>query len=137
MHRAKDGTTVQACLMHACDFALAGCRAIGPAFRGGGTAADPNDWSERQPAEQPSAGLEHSGRSPFQIAAREEMLLQSADQEGGIKIGTFDPVVGVGHPPLAERVHYHAQALASRREPVIVASTVGAARPAFNHTMVL
>src|SRR5882757_5518697 len=75
MHRAKDGTTVQACLMRACDFALAGCRAIGPAFRGGGTAADPNDWSERQPAEQPSAGLEHSGRSPFQIAARQEMLL--------------------------------------------------------------
>jgi hypothetical protein len=32
---------------------------------------------------------------------------------------TFDPVVGVGHSPLAERVHYHAQALASRREPVL------------------
>src|SRR5258708_32395750 len=80
MHRAKDGTTLQACLMRADDFALAGCRAIGPAFSGGWTAADPNDWSERQPAEQPSAGLEHSGRSPFQIAARQEMLLQSADR---------------------------------------------------------
>src|SRR5260370_25264127 len=62
---------------------------------------------------------------------------ESPDQEGEVKIGTFDPVVGVGHSPLAERVHYHAQALASRREPVLVTGTVGAARPAFNHTMVL
>src|ERR1700737_3983558 len=53
------------------------------------------------------------------------------------RAGTFDPVVGVGHSPLAERVHYHAQALTSRREPVLATGTVGAARPAFNHTMVL
>jgi hypothetical protein len=62
---------------------------------------------------------------------------KSNAKEGGIKIGTFDPVVGVGHSPLAERVHYHVQVLASRREPVLVTGTVGAARPAFNHTMVL
>ena len=70
MHRAKDGTTVQAYLMRASDFALAGCRAIGPAFRGGGTAADPNDRSEREHAQQTNAGLKHSGGLPFQIAAR-------------------------------------------------------------------
>jgi len=75
--------------------------------------------------------------APIRQRAQIDTLAQSPDQEGGIKIGTLDPVVGVGHSPLAERVHYHAQALASRREPVLVAGTVGAARPAFNHTMVL
>jgi pimeloyl-ACP methyl ester carboxylesterase len=43
---------------------------------------------------------------------------------GRTKIGALDPVVGVGHSPLAERVYYHAQALASRREPVLVTGTV-------------
>ena len=50
------------------------------AFRGAGTAADPNDWSEQEQAQQTNAGLEHLGRLPFQIAARQEMLLQSADR---------------------------------------------------------
>src|SRR3984893_10952282 len=68
--------------------------------------------------------------------AQIDTLAQSPDQEGGSKIGTFDPVVGVGHSPLAERAHYYVQALDSRREPVLVTGTLGA-RPAFNHTMVL
>src|SRR3984893_12938392 len=38
-----------------------------PAFREGGTAADPNDRSQPEQAEQPNAGLEHPGRLPFQL----------------------------------------------------------------------
>jgi hypothetical protein len=33
--------------------------------------------------------------------AQIDTLAQSPDQEGGIKIGTFDPVVGAGQSPLA------------------------------------
>src|ERR1700756_1930449 len=80
MHRAKDGTTVEARYTHACDLSRAGRRAIEPAFRWGRTAADPNDQSEREQAQQTNAGLEHLGRLPLQIAARQEMLLQSADR---------------------------------------------------------
>jgi hypothetical protein len=43
------------------------CFRFQPAFRGGGTAADPNDWSQRELAEQPNAGLERPGRLPFQL----------------------------------------------------------------------
>ena len=43
------------------------CFRFEPAFRGGGTAADPNDWTQREQAEQPNAGLEHPGRLPFQL----------------------------------------------------------------------
>src|ERR1700722_7784873 len=73
-HRAKDGTTVEARHTHACDLSRAGRRAIEPAFRWGRTAADPNDRSEREQAQQTNAGLEHLGRLPFQIAARQEMF---------------------------------------------------------------
>jgi hypothetical protein len=63
-------------------------------------------------------------------------LRKSPDQKGRIKIGAFDPIVGVGHPPLAECCHDIAQALAGRCEPVLVTGSV-TAWPAFNHTMVL
>src|ERR1700675_415424 len=69
-------------------------------------------------------------------ALRSTRLRNPHIRRAGIKIGTFDPVVGVGHSPLAERVHYRAQALAGRREPVLMTGAVGA-RPAFNDTVVL
>ena len=42
------------------------CFRFAPASAGG-MAADPNDWSQREQAEQPNAGLEHPGRLPFQL----------------------------------------------------------------------
>jgi hypothetical protein len=56
---------VEARHTHACDLSRAGRRAIEPAFRWGRTAADPNDRSEREQAQQTNAGLEHCVPSMF------------------------------------------------------------------------
>ena len=57
-------------------------------------------------------------------------------RQGGIEIGAFDPVVGVGHSPLAERVDHRAQALASGREAILMPVAAGT-RPVFDDTVVL
>ena len=62
---------------------------------------------------------ENSKRSTMRrsgSAFRSTRRAQSPDQKGGIEIGAFDPIVGVGHSPLAERGDDRAQALAGRRE---------------------
>src|ERR1700720_3294838 len=95
----------------------------------------PHD-SELRPSCWHSGKLEAQHDTTLRQRTQINLFAQPPHQQCWVEIGGLNPIVCVGYAPLAERVHYRAQALAGRREPVLMTGAVGA-RPAFNDTIVL
>src|SRR5260221_14088461 len=95
----------------------------------------PHD-AEFRPARRHARKLEAYDHAMIREHGQIGAPAQAPHQEAGIKVGTFDPVAGVGHAPLAKRVYHGAETFAGRREPILVAGSIGT-RPPLNDTAVL